>query len=70
MASEKLPSTASDRITGRNGFCCLVCKFFLRESEAPSGQCRRNAPYNADTYGSGMWPFVETTDWCGQGVKK
>jgi hypothetical protein len=55
---------------GRNGFCCLLCKFFLREQEEDQrGQCRRHAPCQADTYGNGLWPFVETTDFCGQGVK-
>ena len=54
----------------RNGFCCLTCKFFNRTDEgAQTGECRRNAPIGADTYGNGLWPWTSTLDWCGQGTK-
>ena len=55
----------------RGGFCCLVCKFFIRQEDGDLiGECRRNAPVSSDTYGRGLWPGVESVDWCGQGAKR
>ena len=61
---------AEDAAHARSGFCCSVCKFFCREDlPAIDGECRRNAPVGADTYGRGLWPMVNIIDWCGQGAK-
>ena len=50
---------------------CVICKFFNRPepNEMIYGECRRNAPISADTYGRALWPVVEIDDWCGQGAK-
>tara|TARA_R110002074_G_scaffold67298_1_gene158520 strand:- start:9412 stop:9627 length:216 start_codon:yes stop_codon:yes gene_type:complete len=53
-------------------FRCNDCKFFAsmiddKGAHGSHGQCRRNAPYGGDTYGSALWPMVTVTEWCGDG---
>lgn len=52
-------TTASDA-------ACAKCKFFDQEGSAELGLCRYNPPISQPSGdAAGVWPKVETTDWCG-----
>lgn len=42
---------------------CKTCRYFAGEVVR---ECRRSPPVLHIGYDQGVWPVVETTDWCGE----
>lgn len=47
---------------------CKTCKFF--KAGGPSGLCRRRAPVDSTLSHRGIFPLVESSEWCGEYEKK
>ena len=45
--------------------CCAECRFFKRFNDT-EGQCRRFPPQKVEGHEYGWWPYIATTDWCGE----
>lgn len=54
---------------------CLDCRFFISYGTQLSGECHRHAPGiirrpdSQQVKNQAVWPYVLTSDWCGEFVQ-